>query len=143
MALACTFASPSNPFRINHSDTITYLLYFSVPTVLQPNSNQPLRLEQKLRFFLTAGAPGLEKGWTSVSILEFHVSANTIGGLSPEEMGKVADDALSDLRELLRIPSINPPGGEQPAIDFIKSRLATAGVESTVLDCELSGGSPA
>ena len=64
------------------------------------------------------------------------MSANTIGGLSPEEMGKVADDALSDLRELLRIPSINPPGGEQPAIDFIKSRLATAGVESTVLDCE-------
>ena len=64
------------------------------------------------------------------------MSNGTVGGLSSKEMETVSDQAVVDLRGLLRMPTINPPGGEGPAIEFIKSRLDEAGVESVVLDCD-------
>lgn len=39
-----------------------------------------------------------------------------------------AQRALDDLRALLRIPSVNPPGGEGPCIELIEGRLREAGV---------------
>ena len=51
-------------------------------------------------------------------------------------IGMAADQALEDLQTLLRMKTVNPPGGEGPAIGFIRDRLASVGVEATVLECE-------
>src|SRR5690625_2737401 len=47
-----------------------------------------------------------------------------------------AQRALEDFRTLLRFRSINPPGNEGPAADFVASRLKEAGIETTVVHSE-------
>lgn len=44
-----------------------------------------------------------------------------------------ADRALEDFRTLLRFRSINPPGNEGPAADFVAQRLKDAGIETTIV----------
>ena len=55
-------------------------------------------------------------------------SNNTIGGLSRSELAQICDQAVADLQSLLRIPSVNPPGGELPAITLLEGRLEDAGL---------------
>lgn len=45
-------------------------------------------------------------------------------------------DAVEDLRALLRIPSVNPPGGEGPVADFLEARLRATGAEVHRLSCD-------
>jgi|SRR5690625_58323 len=47
-----------------------------------------------------------------------------------------AQRALEDFRTLLRFRTINPPGNEGPAADFVASRLKEAGIETTVVHSE-------
>lgn len=47
-----------------------------------------------------------------------------------------AQRALEDFRTLLRFRTINPPGNEGPAADFVASRLKEAGIETTVVYSE-------
>ncbi len=44
------------------------------------------------------------------------------------------DDALRLLTDLLRIPSVNPPGDERAAADYVARELTQAGIEPTVLE---------
>ena len=44
-----------------------------------------------------------------------------------------ADQALDDLRTLLRFDTTNPPGNEGPAIEWIARRLAEGDIESTIV----------
>lgn len=43
------------------------------------------------------------------------------------------DRALEDFRTLLRFETVNPPGDEGPAADFVAQRLQEAGIEPTVV----------
>lgn len=45
----------------------------------------------------------------------------------------IADQALADLRTLLRFDTTNPPGNEGPAIEWIAQQLAKDGIESTIV----------
>lgn len=47
-----------------------------------------------------------------------------------------ADRAVEDLRTLLRFDTTNPPGNEEAAIAFLRTRLEAAGVDVQVLSCE-------
>lgn len=46
------------------------------------------------------------------------------------------DAALEDLRALVRIDTTNPPGNEQPAIDYLANRLRSAGLDPVILHSE-------
>ena len=46
----------------------------------------------------------------------------------------VADEALADLQTLLRFPTVNPPGDEGPAADWIEARLREEGIDVERLD---------
>ncbi len=48
----------------------------------------------------------------------------------------ICQQAVVDLQNLLKIRSVNPPGGEGPAIEYIQEALNAAGVHNEVLTCE-------
>ncbi len=48
----------------------------------------------------------------------------------------INDEALEDFRHLLRFETVNPPGNEGPAADFVVERLRDAGLEPQILTCE-------
>ncbi len=52
----------------------------------------------------------------------------------------LATAALEHLKALLRIPSVNPPGGEGPCVDYVARVLSEHGIEHTVV--ESHGGRP-
>lgn len=60
----------------------------------------------------------------------------TLGRLMPIDDPALQDDALRLLTELLRIPSVNPPGNEKAAADFVARELTEAGLEPVVLDSD-------
>lgn len=53
---------------------------------------------------------------------------------SEEEWRAWGDEAVADLQALLRIPTVNPPGDEGPAADWVQARLAADGIESERCD---------
>jgi acetylornithine deacetylase/succinyl-diaminopimelate desuccinylase-like protein len=53
---------------------------------------------------------------------------------------QVREEAVRYLRELLRINTVNPPGNELPACEFLAGVLATEGVDSTILEAQPGRG---
>ncbi len=54
---------------------------------------------------------------------------------SDSEWNAIADRSVEDFRTLLRFETVNPPGNEGEAADWIVQRLAESGVESRVFRC--------
>ena len=52
------------------------------------------------------------------------------------DWARVARDAVADLQTLLRMKTVNPPGDEGEAIDFLAARLEAAGIEVTRIDAQ-------
>jgi acetylornithine deacetylase/succinyl-diaminopimelate desuccinylase-like protein len=48
-------------------------------------------------------------------------------------VGSLQDEAVTVLRQLLRIDTVNPPGNERPAQEYLAYRLERAGLEVSVL----------
>src|SRR5229473_3327773 len=46
------------------------------------------------------------------------------------------DNLLRLLRELVRFPTVNPPGGEEPAARFVERELRALGCETVVVPYE-------
>lgn len=55
-----------------------------------------------------------------------------------EAVGKETTTLLADL---LRVPSINPPGSETPAVEFLAARLLAEGIESKIVEFAPGRGS--
>jgi acetylornithine deacetylase/succinyl-diaminopimelate desuccinylase-like protein len=51
------------------------------------------------------------------------------------------DECIEHLRALIRIPSVNPPGGETPAAEYCASVLRAAGMAAEVLEAAPGRGS--
>ncbi len=49
-------------------------------------------------------------------------------------------ECVEHLRALIRIPSVNPPGGETPAAEYCAGVLRSAGIEAEVLESEPGRG---
>src|SRR5690606_15745834 len=67
------------------------------------------------------GRPGRHAGTLEVTAL---------APLGPEAVA----EAVEIFKTLLRFPTINPPGGEKPAIDWIADLLRREGIEPVVLE---------
>jgi acetylornithine deacetylase/succinyl-diaminopimelate desuccinylase-like protein len=50
--------------------------------------------------------------------------------------GSIEREAISDLQELIRFKTVNPPGNEGPAARFLFERLEDAGLRPRLLECE-------
>ena len=49
---------------------------------------------------------------------------------------RVTAEAIDHFKALLRIPTVNPPGNERPAADYLAKMFADAGIEHTILESE-------
>ncbi len=49
---------------------------------------------------------------------------------------QVREEAVGILRELLKINTVNPPGNELPACQFLAGLLMTEGIDSTILEAQ-------
>ncbi|HET8570447.1 MAG TPA: M20/M25/M40 family metallo-hydrolase, partial [Candidatus Limnocylindria bacterium] len=54
---------------------------------------------------------------------------------------EATDACVEHLRALIRIPSVNPPGGETPAAEYCAAALRGAGIEAEVLEAAPGRGS--
>ena len=53
---------------------------------------------------------------------------------SEAQWQQIGDEAVDDLRALLRMPTVNPPGDEGPAADWVEEKLRADGLEPLRLD---------
>jgi hypothetical protein len=61
-------------------------------------------------------------------------TARPSDAISPEGWDAAHDRLVADLRDLIRIPTVNPPGDEIVAARHMASILAEAGIPSTVVE---------
>lgn len=56
------------------------------------------------------------------------------GALLAEATDRLLDDTIAHLRNLVRIPTVNPPGNEAPAVEYVAGVLVEAGLSPIVLE---------
>jgi acetylornithine deacetylase/succinyl-diaminopimelate desuccinylase-like protein len=47
---------------------------------------------------------------------------------------RATEEAIEHFKALLRIPTVNPPGNERPAADYIARVLEAEGIEHTIVE---------
>src|SRR5712671_3699017 len=53
-----------------------------------------------------------------------------------DEWDRIGDDCVRLLRDLIRIPTVNPPGNERPAAELLAEFLRAGGVEPIVVESD-------
>src|SRR5918912_2908023 len=53
---------------------------------------------------------------------------------------QIRDEAVGHLRELLKINTVNPPGNELPACEYLAGVLALEGIDSTIIESQPGRG---
>src|SRR5690606_33606475 len=48
----------------------------------------------------------------------------------------ISNEAVDHLKALLRIPTVNPPGNERPAADYLARLFEAEGIEHTIVESE-------